>query len=371
MGTVLDNCKPPADRLGPGCSVAAVGTESNRTRLIHVGLGGWGGDWERNAIPPVAEVERVAIVDGHEPTLRAAQEKLGLPDDMCFGTLAEAFAAVPADAVLVTAPMVAHVPLALEALEAGKHVLVEKPFAATVAEAAQAVELAEAKGLTLQVSQNYRFYPAPQAVRALVLDGAVGDLSVVHVDFRKWDNDEPVETYRHYQFPHPLIYDMAIHHFDLLRMVTGRDAVKVHAQVTDPPWSNYTAEASAVLTIELEGGLVASYRGSWVSRAPETTWAGEWSLEGRDGRITFTSRGNDGPGDDEVEITLAAAAPEPVGLPAMDLWGRSAGLRQFAAAVQGGAAPDVTGRANLGSIALMEAAARSAASGRVEDVLLP
>jgi len=345
-----------------------VGTESNRTRLIHVGLGGWGGDWERNAIPPVSEVERAAIVDGHAPTLRAAQEKLGLPDAMCFATLAEAFAAVPADGVLVTAPMVAHVPLALEALQAGKHVLVEKPFAATVAEAVQAVELAEARGLTLQVSQNYRFYPAPQAVRALVRDGAVGDLSVVHVDFRKWDNDEPVETYRHYRFPHPLIYDMAIHHFDLLRMVTGRDAVKVHAQVTDPPWSNYVEEASAVLTIELEGGLVASYRGSWVSRAPETTWAGEWSLEGHDGRITFTSRGNDGPGEDAVEVTLAPAAPEPVELPAMDLWGRSAGLRQFAAAIRGGAAPDVTGRSNLGSIALMEAAARSAASGRVEDV---
>ena len=61
-------------------------------------------------------------------------------------------------------------------------------------------------------------------------------------------------------------------------------------------------------------------------------------------------------------------APLDVELPAVELWGRSAGLRQFARAVQGGAAPDVTGRSNLGSVALMEAAARSAASGRVEQV---
>ncbi len=339
-----------------------------KTRIIHVGLGGWGGDWERNAIPPVGEVDRVAIVDAHEPTLRAAQQKLGLPDDMCFTSLDEAAKNVEADGAVVTAPMTFHVPVALEAFDAGLHVLVEKPFAGTVAEARTAVERAEELGLVLQVSQNYRFYPGPQKVRELLAEGAIGDLSVVHVDFRRWDHDAPVETYRHYQFPHPLIYDMAIHHFDLLRMTTGREAVSVYAKVTDPSWSRYTEEASAVLVIELEGGLVCSYRGSWVSRAPQTLWDGEWSFDGEHGHLSLTGRGDDGPADDDVRISLRGGPAKPVQLPEMDLWGRSAGLRQFARAVQGGAAPDVTGRSNLGSVALMEAAARSAASGRVEQV---
>nr|WP_281372800.1 Gfo/Idh/MocA family oxidoreductase [Kineococcus aurantiacus] len=220
----------------------------------------------------------------------------------------------------------------------------------------------------MQVSQNYRFYPGAQTARRLIAEGAVGDLSVVHVDFRRWDHDEPAGTYRHYQFPHPLIYDMAIHHFDLLRMTTGREAVSVYAKVTDPPWSRYTEEASAVLVVELEGGLVCSYRGSWVSRAPQTAWDGEWVFDGADGYLTLTGRGDDGPADDEVRLGLRGRAAEPVELPTMELWGRSAGLRQFARAVRGGAAPDVTGRSNLGSVALMEAAARSAASGRVEQV---
>ncbi len=343
-------------------------TKTSRTRIIHVGLGGWGGDWERNAIPPVTEVDRVAIVDAHEPTLRAAQEKLDLPDDMCFTSLTAAAEAVPAEGVVVTAPMDFHVPVALEALEAGLHVLVEKPFAGTVAEARTAVERAEELGLVLQVSQNYRFYPGPQKVRELLAAGTVGDLSVVHVDFRRWDHDAPVETYRHYQFPHPLIYDMAIHHFDLLRMTTGREAVSVYAKVTDPSWSKYTEEAAAVLVIELEGGLVCSYRGSWVSRAPETHWDGEWVFEGQDGYVTLAGRGNSGPADDEVRVGLAGGVAEAVELPTMDVWGRSAGLRQFARAIRGGGAPDVTGRSNLGSVALMEAAARSAASGKVEPV---
>ncbi|WP_106207336.1 Gfo/Idh/MocA family protein [Kineococcus rhizosphaerae] len=338
-----------------------------RTRLIHVGLGGWGGDWERNAIPPVTEVDRVAIVDAHEPTLRAAQEALDLPDEVCFTSLTEAARAVEAEGVIVTAPMTFHVPVAMEAFDAGLHVLVEKPFAGTVAEARTAVERAEELGLVLQVSQNYRFYPGAQKARELIAAGAVGDLSVVHVDFRRWDHDAPVETYRHYQFPHPLIYDMAIHHFDLLRMTTGREAVSVYAKVTDPPWSKYTEEASAVLVVELEGGLVASYRGSWVSRAPQTFWDGEWTFDGQDGYLTLTGRG-DGPADDEVRLGLKGEVATPVELPALDLWGRSAGLRQFARAIRGGAAPDVTGRSNLGSIALMEAAAKSAETGKVEPV---
>ncbi|WP_432512413.1 Gfo/Idh/MocA family protein [Kineococcus sp. SYSU DK001] len=342
---------------------------TQKTKIIHVGLGGWGGDWERNAIPPVTEVERVAVVDAHEPTLRKAQAALGLPDEVCFTSLTAAAAAVPADGVVITAPMDFHVPVALEALDAGLHALVEKPFAGTVAEARTAVERAEELGLVLQVSQNYRFYPGAQKARQLIADGAVGDLSVVHVDFRRWDHDEPADGgYRHYQFPHPLIYDMAIHHFDLLRMTTGREAVSVYAKVTDPPWSRYTEEASAVLVIELDGGLVASYRGSWVSRAPQTHWDGEWTFEGADGYLTLTGRGNSGPADDEVRLGLGGAPAEPVALVTPDLWGRSAGLRQFARAVRGGPAPDVTGRSNLGSVALMEAAARSAASGRVEPV---
>ena len=339
-----------------------------RTRLVHVGLGGWGGDWERNAIPPVAEVERVAVVDPHEPTLRRAQQALDLPDAACFTSLREALAAVEADGVLVTAPAAFHVPVALEALDAGLHVLVEKPFAPSVAEARRAVERAEERGLVLQVSQNYRAYPAPRAVRDLVAGGAIGELSVVHVDFRRWANDAPVETNRHYSFPHPLLFDMAIHHFDLLRMVTGREAVRVHATVTDPPWSRFEQEASAVLTIELTGGLVASYRGSWVSRAPQTTWDGEWSIEGEHGCIAFTGRGDRGPADDVVTLSRAGGAPEPVELPVLDLWGRSAGLRQFHRAVRGGPAPEVTGRSNLGSLAIAEAAARSVETGRSEDV---
>ncbi len=344
-------------------------------RIIHVGLGGWGGDWARNAIPPVREVEVAAIVDPHAPTRTKTATALALPETLAFGSLTEALAAVDADAVVITAPAVTHVPLAIEALGAGKHVLVEKPFANTAEEAAVAARRAEELGLVLQVSQNYRNYPAPRVVQRLVREGAVGELSAISIDFRQWDNDRPKASHPHYAFPHPMINDMAIHHFDLLRMVTGQEAVRVFAKVWDPSFSKYDEEASAVITIEMESGLLVSYRGSWLSRARRTAWAGEWSIQGEAGEIFFTSRadGSDktAAGDRVTLLRADAETPEPVALPESRFYGRSAGLQLFAQAVEGGLVPETSGTANLGSLALMEAAARSAASGKLEDVWLP
>ncbi|WP_144761943.1 Gfo/Idh/MocA family protein [Curtobacterium sp. 9128] len=343
-------------------------------RIIHVGLGGWGGSWAREALPAVSEVEVVGIADPSAPTLEAVREDLGLPASAAFASLTDALAGVDADAVVVTAPAVTHVPLALEALEAGKHVLVEKPFANTTAEAAEAVRRAEELGLVLQVSQNYRWYPAPRVTKDLLAAGAVGELSAINVDFRQWDNDRAFEDHPHYRFPHAMINDMAIHHFDLLRMITGQEAVRVFARATYPSFSKYQDEAVASMLIELSDGLVVSYRGSWLSRAPHTAWAGEWSIQGEDGELRFTSRAGE-PGDVSGDLVTVRKAgeqePTSVELPTAEHHDRQGGLQAFARSVSGGPAPETSGRDNLRSLALMEAATRSAASGLPEDVVVP
>ncbi|MBF5082979.1 Gfo/Idh/MocA family protein [Quadrisphaera sp. INWT6] len=347
-------------------------------RLAHVGLGGWGSDWERNAVPRVPEVDRVGVVEPNAAVLEAFRAENDLPDAACAPSLAQLLGQLRGDrapeAVLITAPVGFHVPLALEALEAGLHVLVEKPFAPTVAEALTAVERAEQLGLVLQVSQNYRHYPAPRAVRRLLDEGALGEVTGIDVDFRQWANDAPAATHPHYRFPQPLLFDMAIHHFDLLRLVTGQDVVRVHAVTSQPPFSKFTEAPVGVLTMETSGGLVVSYRGSWLSRGTPTPWAGEWRVSGERGELAFTSRTHGQavpPTTDSVVVRDADGATTAVALEVPDLWGRAAGLRQFARAVAGGLAPETSGRDNLASLAIAEAAARSAASGRVEEVVVP
>lgn len=342
-------------------------------RLVHIGLGGWGRDWERTVLPRVPEVDRVAVVEPDTAGLAAFQHAHDLPDRACATSLEQALRQVEADGVLITAPVGAHVPLALEALEAGLHVLVEKPFAPTAAEAATAVVRAEQLGLVLQVSQNYRAYPAPRAARRLLREGALGELSAVAVDFRKWSNDAPAATNPHYRFPQPLLVDMAIHHVDLLRFVTGREVQRVHAVTSSPPWSRFVEPAVASVLLEMTGGLVASYRGSWLSRGRPTPWAGEWSITGELGELQLASRhgGEAPPADDALVLRGPDGDETPVELEVPALWGRAAGLQQFARAAAGGPPPEVTGRDNLASLAVVEATVRSSQTGAVEDVVVP
>jgi predicted dehydrogenase len=342
-------------------------------RVIHAGLGGWGTNWEQVPIPKIRDVERVAIVEPFEAPLRAAQELLGLPDAMCITDLDQALAEVEADAVIATVPMFAHVPVTLTALRAGKHVLVEKPFAGTVAEAKKAVDLAAEKGLILQVSQNYRFYPAARTATRLVQEQVFGPVNTVRVDFRKYDNTAPFEGHRHYVFEHPLIYDMAIHHFDLMRLVLGCEAVSVYAQVTDPEWSKFRDEAAATIVVTMGNGVVVSYRGSWVSTGEPTVWAGDWHVECKDGEIHWTGRGNnDTTADDRVwTLPLGSKREKKVELDSVGIHGRAGGLQAFVNAIKSGEEPETSGYRNLGSVAMMEAAAKSAASGNPEPVINP
>jgi predicted dehydrogenase len=360
-------------------------------RLIQVGLGGWGRDWSAQAIPMVSEVERVAVVDSDPVTLAKAQAQFELADAQCFTDLDVAMDAVDARAVLVTAPLAAHAPLALQALEAGRHVLVEKPFAPTVDEARAVVDYAQRHGLIVMVSQNYRFFPAARTAARLVAERYVGPVGLVRVDFRKWSN-RPAGGGRHQRLGHPLLYDMAIHHFDLMRMVLGQEPVQVYAHPADPPWSGFAGTASAALTITFDGGAVVSYRGSWVSSGTPTTWTGDWHVECETGEIFWTGRSGGVAGSTDGDVVTVRHLPgarkarpkgavgaadadgyeveqlDPVGLAALGHVGRAGVLAEFARAVADGGEPESSGRANLASLAVSEAAVRSTTSGQVEPV---
>src|SRR5438309_7437541 len=178
-------------------------------------MGGWGRNWVSHVIHQSEDVELVACVDLNAGILAQAQQFLNLPPERCFLTVESALASVEADAVLITASLSAHVPIALQALNAGKHVLLEKPFAPTIAEAQQVVKTAAQCNRMLMISQNYRFFPAVRAVTALVREGELGSIGTVSIDFRRYKNSVLPQDQGYYQGWQPLLVDMAIHHFDL------------------------------------------------------------------------------------------------------------------------------------------------------------
>lgn len=338
-------------------------------RLVQVGMGGWGRDWMAiTAAEP--GVENVAYVDSSVEA-RTATVADGAAPGRVFVDLESALRATGAEAALVTTAVGSHVPVALEALAAGLHVLVEKPFAATLDDAATAVRAAAAARRTLMVSQNYRYHPAPRFAADLVAGGEVGAVSSVDVDFRRHPIRHPDWAARHRAMVQPLLADMAIHQFDLLRLVLGREPRWVEIEPIAAPRSGYRDPPAAVGLLSFDGGVAVSYRGSWVSRGRPTPWGGEWRLEGEDGAIEWATRGDRGV-PDRLRRRTPGGAAIPVELPPVAALDRAGALAAFVDAIRTGTEPETSGRRNLPTLALTLAAIRSATERRrvaVADLL--
>jgi predicted dehydrogenase len=329
-------------------------------RLIQVGLGGWGQNWFNDILSPYQGVEVVAWVEIDPQAQGEAQQKLKLPRERCFLHLEEALEQVQADAVLITASLPGHVPSARIALGAQKHVLLEKPFAPTLAEAQELVALAAQHERILMISQNYRFAPAVQKVRELVREGRFGPVSSVLIDFRKFSNTAPVATNRHYHIWQPLLVDMAIHHFDLMRAVLGQEPRQVMCQTWNPGWSNFVDPPAAAMTITFDGGTVVSYRGSWISQGSPTNWGGEWRMDCEKGQLDWTSRGEI---PDRVTVRPQGKRPRSAALPALEFRDRSGSLDAFVRACRSGEAPESSGQDNLKTLAFLLAVVKAAETG--------
>lgn len=337
-------------------------------RIVQVGLGGFGRNWAEEMIPQVPEVEVVATADVAEASRQAAIEAGVATPDRCFATVEQAIDVADPDAVLVTASLVGHVPAVRAALKAGRHVMVEKPFAPTVAEARELVDLAESSGLVLAVSQNYRFFPAVRAVRELVRSGQLGELHAVELDFRRFSGSDGRRG-PHHHLDQPLLVDMSIHHFDLFRVVLGQDATQITCRTWDPEWSLFSGPSEGVALIEFGDGVTASYRGSWVSHGSPTAWAGEWRMDFSDGEVSWTSRGDgrDGWKSDQVWVRRGADRRR-LDLPTVERTDRAGSLTEFVTAIAEGREPENSGRDNLSSLALTYAAVESATAGRTVKV---
>lgn len=115
-----------------------------------------------------------AAQDLNPERLKALAEKYKIP--ATYSTAKELFADKNVDAVYIATPNKFHVPLAIEALEAGKHVILEKPFAMNAKEAAQAIATAKKAGRVLALGMNQRFTADSQKIKTLVNQGLFGEI---------------------------------------------------------------------------------------------------------------------------------------------------------------------------------------------------
>lgn len=330
--------------------------------VVQLGAGSWGMSWLRK-VDESPHFELRALV---EP-MSDAREKAcasGVDPSLCFASLQDALSAgLDLQIGVIVTPPATHREVALEVMEAGLDLLVEKPLADSLEAAREIVEHAEALGRRLMVSQNYRFKRAPRTVQRLVAEGTIGQVEQVRIVYQK---DPPFADFR-VQMDEPVIVDMAVHHLDQVRGLLGLEPVRVRARSWNPSWSRFRGNASCLIEMQAANGAEVVYTGSWCSTGPQTTWDGDWDIQGESGgilweqncvRIGFSS---------VFDTVFLPGARERDGMMDVDLDAvvheeRAGVLGEMQAALEEHRLPETNGRDNLGSLALVLAAVESARS---------
>jgi predicted dehydrogenase len=334
-----------------------------KLRLIQCGLGRMGKAWRDNATAASPDFEVVAVVDVVEKELAEGGEHLKVPPERRFNDLEQAIRAVGADAVLTVTPPAVHVQHAEIAFRHGLHLLTEKPIAHDLAGAKRMVQLAADAGRQLVVAQNYRFHAPMQMLRRLVREERpVGELGHGHLDF--YVAADFTGTFRE-TMAFPLLVDMAIHHLDLIRAVTGRNIARVTAQSFRPAWSWYQHEPGLKMLLELDDGTPFSYSGDWSALGRQTSWNGNWRLQCAAGSIH----------NDKDVVSVARSekwfkneAEEKIDFPPPPQNGLARLLADFARAIRTGEPAETSGADNLWSFAAVMAGVQSATEKRTIDV---
>jgi len=327
--------------------------------IIQIGAGSWGKSWAE-LVRRTPGVRLAAIVDGAVAAREWASAGLGVP---AFARHGQALRSVEADAVLLVSPPSTHRRLAEDALERGLHVLSEKPFALRVEDARAVLAAAKRAKRLVMVSQNYRFQRQSRAVRSLVASRALGRLLGIRIACRRdlrnsWISPRDWRG----QMKHPYLMDMAIHHVDLLRMITGREVVRVDARGWRVPDSPFAHEATVEALLALDDGTPVAYEGTWAATRPETSWNGEWELVGERGRATWTG-GAANALRSIVAVEHYGLRPARVELPRLPAVDRAGVLFEFRRSIGNGTVPEASLADNVKSLGAVLALARSVEAG--------
>lgn len=215
-----------------------------------IGCGYWGPNLIRN-LSGLDGCEVRAICD-RDPA-RLAPLKRTYPAIPALSDSRDVIEDPRVDAVVICTPARTHAPLAGAALEAGKHVLLEKPFTASVDSARRLIEAADARDLTLQIDHTFVYCGAVRKIREIIDAGEVGDLlyiDSVRINLGLFQSDVNV------------VWDLAPHDVSIVTHLVDREPLWVSAI-----GSSYFGEleSQAYVTIHFGGSLIAHLHVNWLA----------------------------------------------------------------------------------------------------------
>lgn len=226
----------------------AGGHRRIRLGMVGGGQGAFIGSVHRIATRIDDQFELVAGALASDPVrARASAKELGIADDRAYGSFeemakAEAARADGIEAVSIVTPNHMHSPVAKAFLEAGIHVICDKPLTTTVAEAEELAALVGKSGKVFVVTHNYTGYPMVRQARAMVANGDLGEIRLVHAEYLQDWLTEQLEASGHKQAAWRTdptrsgaggcIGDIGTHAYNLACFVTGLELDELLAQLS-------------------------------------------------------------------------------------------------------------------------------------------
>lgn len=216
-----------------------------------IGCGYWGPNLIRNfAENDAAELRWICDADAR----RLEKIARRYPSARTASDFRELLADSRLDAVVIATPVATHYAFARAALEAGKHVLVEKPFTASVREAEELIALAETRRLTLMVDHTFIYTGAVRRIKELVANGELGDLlyfDSVRINLGLFQHDVNV------------VWDLAPHDLSIMDHVVGRAPTALMA--TGSCHIEPGVENIAYVQLRFDDSMIANFHFNWLS----------------------------------------------------------------------------------------------------------
>ncbi|HLF71350.1 MAG TPA: Gfo/Idh/MocA family oxidoreductase [Dehalococcoidia bacterium] len=349
-----------------GASASRAGVFGARPlRVAVIGCGYWGPNLVRNFFDaPGSTVTRVCDLEPERlDAIGKRYPTIGLGSDW-----RDVVHDPDVDAVCIATPAATHYAIAREALNAGKHVWVEKPLSMSFAEARELTELATKLGRVLLVDHTFVYTPAVQRMRQSIVSGELGDLlyyDSIRVNLGMYQHDVNV------------IWDLGVHDFSIIDYLlpyrpSGVSAVAA-SQIADSG-----REGLAYVTLHFEGDFIAHFHVSWLApvKIRLATVCGTKRMIVFDDtapseKLKIYDRGIEVSGSSKDRERLQVeyrtgdmSAPKLDQVEALQI-----AAQHFAECVATGATPITDGAAGARVVAMLEATQRSlAAGGRVEKL---
>ena len=218
------------------------------TRVAHAGVGGWG----KNVVRVVGDLFDLAWICDTDAARRAEYAER-YPGARATGAFADVLADDSVEAVVIATPVPTHYDLAKQALEAGKHVFVEKPPAMRGDEMEELVAIAEAGDLVLMPGHLLLYHPGLRIVKGLVDTGELGEVACVY------GNRQNLGVIRSNE---NALWSLGVHDLSVILWLVGEDPVEVAAHGRD--FLNEGVEDVVFCYLRFPSGKIAHMHLSWL-----------------------------------------------------------------------------------------------------------